>query len=158
MDPGLEEAARVSGARPKTVLRRITLPLLMPALAAATIYSFVSHLESFEAPLTVGLAAGIFVLSTLIYFTARYHVPGDYGLSAAYAVFFMTIMTLLSYLHTDDPQGRTLCRYPWTRISSHSLSPGMLALSGFGALCDIFSILRRSLDGGDTNGFPRALF
>jgi len=99
MDPALEEAARLSGAAPKGVLRRITLPLLMPALAAASIYSFVSHLESFEAPLTVGLAAGIFVLSTLIYFTARYHVPVDYGLSAAYAVFFMTIMTVFSYFY-----------------------------------------------------------
>lgn len=76
------------------------MPLLMPALSAAGIYSFVSHLESFEAPLTVGLAAGIFVLSTLIYFTARYHVPVDYGLSAAYAVFFMVIMTVLSYFYT----------------------------------------------------------
>ena len=99
MDPALEEAARLSGAAPKDVLRRVTLPLLMPALAAATIYSFVSHLESFEAPLTVGLAAGIFVLSTLIYFTARYHFPVDYGLSAAYAVFFMTIMAVLSYFY-----------------------------------------------------------
>jgi iron(III) transport system permease protein len=99
MDPALEEAARLSGAAPNGVLRRITLPLLMPALAAAAIYSFVSHLESFEAPLTVGLAAGIFVLSTLIYFTARYHVPVDYGLSAAYAVFFMTIMTVFSYFY-----------------------------------------------------------
>jgi iron(III) transport system permease protein len=99
MDPALEEAARLSGATPKSVLRRITLPLLMPALVAATIYSFVSHLESFEAPLTVGLAAGIFVLSTLIYFTARYHFPVDYGLSAAYAVFFMVIMTVLSYFY-----------------------------------------------------------
>jgi iron(III) transport system permease protein len=100
MDPALEEAARLSGSAPKTVLRRVTLPLLMPALSAATIYSFVSHLESFEAPLTVGLAAGIFVLSTLIYFTARYHVPVDYGLSAAYAVFFMAIMTALSFFYT----------------------------------------------------------
>src|SRR5215510_4023890 len=99
MDPALEEAARLSGANTKSVLRRVTLPLLLPALAAAAIYSFVSHLESFEAPLTIGLAAGIFVLSTLIYFTARYHVPVDYGLSAAYAVFFMVIMTVLSYFY-----------------------------------------------------------
>jgi iron(III) transport system permease protein len=99
MDPALEEAARLSGAEPRTIWRRITLPLLMPALSAAAIYSFVSHLESFEAPLTIGLAAGIFVLSTLIYFTARYHIPVDYGLSAAYAVFFMVIMTVFSFLY-----------------------------------------------------------
>ena len=99
MDPALEEAARLSGANPHSIWRRITLPLLMPALCAAGIYSFVSHLESFEAPLTIGLAAGIFVLSTLIYFTARYHVPVDYGLSAAYAVFFMVIMSIFSYFY-----------------------------------------------------------
>jgi iron(III) transport system permease protein len=99
MDPALEEAARLSGANPKSIWRRITLPLLMPALCAAAIYSFVSHLESFEAPLTVGLAAGIFVLSTLIYFTARYHIPVDYGLSAAYAVFFMLLMSVLAYFY-----------------------------------------------------------
>lgn len=99
MDPALEEAARLSGANPKSIWRRITLPLLMPALCAAGIYSFVSHLESFEAPLTVGLAAGIFVLSTLIYFTARYHIPVDYGLSAAYAVFFMVLMSVLAYFY-----------------------------------------------------------
>ena len=99
MDPALEEAARLSGADPKSIWRRITLPLLMPALCAAAIYSFVSHLESFEAPLTVGLAAGIFVLSTLIYFTARYHIPVDYGLSAAYAVFFMVLMSVLAYFY-----------------------------------------------------------
>src|SRR5262245_50433919 len=99
MDPALEEAARLSGANPRCIWRRITLPLLMPALSAAAIYSFVSHLESFEAPLTVGLAAGIFVLSTLIYFTARYHIPVDYGLSAAYAVFFMVVMTIFAYFY-----------------------------------------------------------
>jgi ABC-type sugar transport system permease subunit len=99
MDPALEEAARLSGANPQSIWRRITLPLLTPALCAAAIYSFVSHLESFEAPLTIGLAAGIFVLSTLIYFTARYHVPVDYGLSAAYAVFFMVLMTIFSYFY-----------------------------------------------------------
>lgn len=35
--PELEEAARVDGARPFTVFRRIILPLLMPVLATATI-------------------------------------------------------------------------------------------------------------------------
>jgi iron(III) transport system permease protein len=96
MDPRLEEAARLSGASPKRVLWRVTLPLLGPAILAAGIYSFVDLLDSFEGPLVLGLAAGIFVLSTLIYFTARYHAPFDYGLSAAYAVFFMAVMAILA--------------------------------------------------------------
>ncbi len=96
MDPRLEEAGRLSGAGPWTVFRRVTLPLAGPALFAAGIYSFVDHLDSFEAPLVLGLAARIFVLSTLIYFTSRYNAPFDYGLSSAYAVFFMAIMAVLA--------------------------------------------------------------
>jgi iron(III) transport system permease protein len=96
MDPRLEEAARLSGAGVRRIFQRVTLPLLSPAIFAAGIYSFVDHLDSFEGPLVLGLAAGIFVLSTLIYFTARYNAPFDYGLSAAYAVFFMVIMGVLA--------------------------------------------------------------
>lgn len=96
MDPRLEEAGRLSGANPWTVFRRVTLPLAGPALFAAGIYSFVDHLDSFEGPLVLGLAARIFVLSTLIYFTSRYNAPFDYGLSAAYSVFFMAIMAVLA--------------------------------------------------------------
>ena len=96
MDPSLEDAGRISGARSWTVFRRVTLPLIGPAIFAAGIYSFVDHLDSFEGPLVLGLAARIFVLSTLIYFTARYNAPFDYGLSAAYSVFFMAIMAILA--------------------------------------------------------------
>ena len=99
MDPGLEESARISGASPSLVFRKITLPLLAPALFAAGTYSFVSHLDSFEAPLAVGLPAGIFVLATLIYFQAMLSVPGDYGLSAAYAALFMALMALLAVFY-----------------------------------------------------------
>ena len=99
MDPRLEEAGRLSGATPRRVLWRVTLPLLGPAILAAGIYSFVNLLDSFEGPLVLGLAAGIFVLSTLIYFTSRYQAPYDYGLSAAYAVFFMAVMAVLAIFY-----------------------------------------------------------
>ena len=99
MDPRLEEAGRLSGANPRRVFWRVTLPLLGPAILAAGIYSFVNLLDSFEGPLVLGLAAGIFVLSTLIYFTARFHPPPDYGLSAAYAVFFMAVMAILAIFY-----------------------------------------------------------
>lgn len=99
MDPRLEEAGRLAGASPRRVLWRVTLPLLGPAILAAGIYSFVNLLDSFEGPLVLGLAAGIFVLSTLIYFTARFHSPPDYGLSAAYSVFFMVVMAVLAIFY-----------------------------------------------------------
>jgi len=84
MDPNLEEAARISGVRAWTTFRRITLPTLFPAVFAAFLYSFISSMESFEAPLLVGLPAGIYVYSTMIYFSTR--LMPSYGLAAAFAV------------------------------------------------------------------------
>ncbi|MDH3444796.1 MAG: ABC transporter permease subunit, partial [Deltaproteobacteria bacterium] len=84
MDPNLEEAARISGANAWTTFRRVTMPSLLPAILAAFLYSFISSMESFEAPLLVGLPGGIYVYSTMIYFSTR--LMPSYGLAAAFAV------------------------------------------------------------------------
>ena len=44
-DPALEEAAADLGARPGTILRSVTLPLLMPALAAGWLLAFTLSLD-----------------------------------------------------------------------------------------------------------------
>jgi iron(III) transport system permease protein len=99
MDPSLEEAARVAKAGARGTFFQVTLPALLPAILTAGMYSFISSMDSFEAPLAVGLPAGIFVLATLIYFTARLQAPVDYGLSAVYGVkfMFMLIFLLIAY-------------------------------------------------------------
>jgi iron(III) transport system permease protein len=95
MDPSLEEAAMVSKAGPAAAFFKVTLPALSPAILAAGIYSFISSMESFEAPLAVGLRANIFVLSTLIYFTTRLQAPFEYGLGAVFGVSYMVLMVFL---------------------------------------------------------------
>jgi iron(III) transport system permease protein len=95
MDPSLEEAARTSKAGPAATFFQVTLPALSPAILAAGIYSFISSMESFEAPLAVGLRGGIFVLSTLIYFTTRLQAPFEYGLGAVFGVSYMVLMIIL---------------------------------------------------------------
>lgn len=99
MDPALEDAARMSGAGFFSIARRIVLPLLVPSLFAAAIYTFVSALDSFEAPLAAGVPVGIYVLSTLIYFFAYRSNPPNYGLASAYAVIFMLCMLVLVYFY-----------------------------------------------------------
>src|SRR5205814_10031661 len=42
MNPDLEDAAAVSGAGPLQALRRVTAPLMMPAVLAAVIYNFMT--------------------------------------------------------------------------------------------------------------------
>lgn len=94
MDPTLEEAARVSKASRVVTFFKVTLPAMSPAILAAGMYSFILSMESFEAALAVGLPGGVFVLSTLIYFTTRIQPPPDYGLGAVFGVIFMAIMIL----------------------------------------------------------------
>lgn len=97
MDPALEEAARTAGARTHEMLLKVTLPVLLPAILAAFLYSFMSSMESFEAPLVVGMPAGIYVYSTMIYFSTRL-VP-SYGLGAAFAASYFLIAMILVYFY-----------------------------------------------------------
>jgi iron(III) transport system permease protein len=92
IDVSLEDAGAASGGRFWDVTRRITLPLLAPAILSAFVYQFVSVIESFDIPLIIGLRAGIPVLSTQIYISVR--PPGglpDYGLASTYSIFLLAL-------------------------------------------------------------------
>lgn len=98
MDPALEEASFAAGAKNWTTVRRVTLPVLMPALLAAVLYEFASSMESFEAPLVVGLPGRVFVYSTMIYISTRDAIP-NYGLGAAFAGSYFVMALGLAYLY-----------------------------------------------------------
>jgi len=98
MDPAMEEASFASGANHWTTLRRVTLPVLRPALLAAVLYEFASSMESFEAPLVLGLPGRIYVYSTMIYISTRDAIP-NYGLGAAFAASYFLLSLGLVYLY-----------------------------------------------------------
>src|SRR6266511_1883931 len=85
MDPSLEEAALMAGAPRHLLLRRITMPLVRPAIVSAILLMFVQSLESFEVPGLLGLQNGIYVFTSRIYFVLR-QFPIDYGAAGAYAL------------------------------------------------------------------------
>jgi iron(III) transport system permease protein len=66
-DPALEEAALVAGAGRSVVLRRITLPLLRPALAATGVLLAVRALGSFEVPALLGAPERTWVFTSRIW-------------------------------------------------------------------------------------------
>ena len=67
MDPALEDAAAVSGASPRTLVKRVTLRLMAPGLVEVIIYSAITALEVFEAPGVLGLPSRIYEFSTKMY-------------------------------------------------------------------------------------------
>src|SRR5262249_35031508 len=100
MDPALEEAAAMSGARPAATVRRITFRLLLPGLLAAAIYQAMTALEVFEIPGVLGLPAGIHVFSTRIY-AAVHAATGnpDYGRADALAILYVLLAILATSLY-----------------------------------------------------------
>ena len=90
MDPALEESALMSGAGVLQVARRVTLPLVWPAVFATLLILFVRAIESFEVPALLGLPVGIQVFTSAIY-EAMHRYPAHTGLAAAYAVTLLLI-------------------------------------------------------------------
>ncbi len=91
MDATLEEAARMAGASRWRTLWRIDVPLLLPALLASGILSFVVAMESFEIPQLLGTPARIFVFTTRIYDLAYGGHVASFGPAMVLAVLLLVL-------------------------------------------------------------------
>lgn len=99
MDPSLEESARVAGSSNLQIARRITLPIIRPALLAAATLNFVRAIESFETPAIIALPARIEVFTTKIYREAIGAFPPNQNVAATYAVSLLAITMVFVYLY-----------------------------------------------------------
>ncbi|WP_375457944.1 ABC transporter permease [uncultured Enterovirga sp.] len=102
-DPSLEEAARIAGAGTLRTVSRITLPLLMPAIAYSAVLNFTVGLELLAIPLVFGDPAGITVLTTFLYNNGVASARPDHGLVATAALLMLAVVCVLVWL-----QGRFL--------------------------------------------------
>ncbi len=128
MDPALEEAAAMSGARPSSALRKVTFGLMLPGLMAVTIYQFTSALEGFEVPGILGLPAGIYVFSTKIYTVlhSASSLPA-YGEANALAMLYLFVAILGTYLY-----GRVITKSErFTIITGKGYRPRLLQLGAW---------------------------
>lgn len=92
MDTSLEEASLSAGSSTFTTFRRITLPLMRPAMVSALLIMFIRGIEAFEVPALIGVPARISVFTTKI-FLAIHQFPSDFGLAGSYAVTLLVIST-----------------------------------------------------------------
>ena len=97
MDPSLEEAASAAGVRNSRIFRKVTLPLVRPAFLAAGMYALIGNLDDLDTPLLLGVPAGIFLLPTLIWFTASQ--KAEWGLSSAYTVLVLVITVAMVVIY-----------------------------------------------------------
>jgi iron(III) transport system permease protein len=99
MDPVLEEAAAMSGANPRSALRKVTLRLLMPGILAVVIYQCMTALEVFEVPGILGLPAGIYVFSTKIYSVLHAVELPNYGKANALSIIYVVIAIAATWMY-----------------------------------------------------------
>lgn len=136
MNPDLEEAALVAGASATTVMRRISLPLLRPALLSAWIIFFIYTLGALMVPLMIGLPARIILFSTEIYLAAQ-RVPADLNLASAYSLLILatTIFGVHAYRRSTRDAGR------FATVTGKAFNPRITALGAWRLPVTGFAVL-----------------
>jgi iron(III) transport system permease protein len=89
----LEDASSILGARAWTTLRRVTLPLVLPAMLAGSLIAILQALTMFGSPAILALPAGFHVITTKIWSLFQY--PPKPGLAAAAAMPLLLVTVLL---------------------------------------------------------------
>jgi iron(III) transport system permease protein len=98
MDPSLEEAAMVAGSGFVRTTFRITLRVLLPAILAVWMITFVRAIENFEVPALIGMPAGILVFSTEVYLATK-TTPTDFGLASTFGIVYLAITAVGIFLY-----------------------------------------------------------
>lgn len=136
MSATLEESARMCGATALTTLRRITVPILIPAILPATAIMFIRSLEAFEIELLLGSPVGIFVYSTRIYDLID-EVPPAFGTATALGTLFLFAVLVLAVLYALCIRGRRFTTVGGQGFSTERVRLGRWRWPAF-ALCALY--------------------
>ena len=101
MDPALEESALVCGASRWTMLRRVTLPLVRPAIGGGMLIVAIKALEGFEVPALLGLPNKIYVFTSRIYFEVQ---NLDFGAGGALSINLL-VLSMVGVLAVNKLRG-----------------------------------------------------
>ena len=123
--PGdLEDASAILGGTQAATLRRITWPLVLPAMIAGALIAILQALTMFGSPAILALPAGFHVITTKIWSLFQY--PPKPGLAAAAAFPLLAITIVLLWA-----QSRILGRRGYAVIGGKSGPPRLTRLGGW---------------------------
>jgi len=134
----LEEASAILGGKPRTTLRRITIPMVMPAILAGALVSMVQALTLFGTPAILALPAGFHVITTKIW--SFFQFPPRLDVAAASALPLLMIVVFLLW-------GKTwlLGRRGYTVLGGKSGVPRLAKLGKWVWLAWVYVIVVMSL-------------
>lgn len=127
MDPTLEECARIAGAKQSTVIWKITLPLVKPAISAGALLILTTSLAHFGVPSILGYAQRIYTLPTRIY-AVIYNSGGSFdGIRQGAALSVMLVAVVAAALVL---QRWVLSAGSYDIIKGKSMRPTLIKLRG----------------------------
>ena len=127
MDPTLEECARIAGARQMTVIRKITLPLVVPAISAGALLILTTSLAHFGVPSILGFSQGIYTLPTKIYAVISRAGGSFEGIRQGAALSIMLVIVVFTALVL---QKKILSSGSYDIIKGKSMRPTLIKLRG----------------------------
>lgn len=127
MDPTLEESARISGAGLLTITSKITLPLVMPSIAAGALLVCLYSLAHFGVPAILGTEKGIYNIPTKIY--ERIYASGGSFEAIRTGTILSTILVISAALILKI-QNSLLKKGRFQIIAGKSMRPVVLKLRG----------------------------
>ncbi len=93
--PGdLEDASAILGARTWYTARRITIPLVLPAVLAGALVAFLQGMTLFGSPAILALPAGFHTMTTKIWSLFQYPPKPQLAAAASLPLLFLTIILL----------------------------------------------------------------
>ena len=94
IDPALEHAGRMLGARPRERFRRIILPLLVPGLTITLALSFVQAFSVFPSAVLLGAPAGPTRVISIAAYQAAFEAY-DYSMASAIAMIMAAVQVVI---------------------------------------------------------------
>ncbi|MCR4513060.1 iron ABC transporter permease [Aeromicrobium sp. 50.2.37] len=146
MSPDLEEAAQIHGSSTRTMLRRISFPLALPAVLGSGILTFTLIFENFPVAQVLGTPGGVDTLPTFI-FRLLNATPSRGNESAAIAIVLVAVVLVATAL-----QNRVIAKRSFTTVTGKGVknkkialgkwrTPALVAVLGFFTLSIVLPLL-----------------
>ena len=127
MDPTLEESARIAGAGLFTITRKITIPLILPAVVSGALLVCLYSLAHFGTPAILGTEVGIYTIPTKIYELIHQSAGSFTAIRAATVMSVILVLSAAVILYT---QNRVVKSGRFQIIAGKSVRPTVLKLRG----------------------------
>lgn len=122
MNPELEEAGEAHGGERRLIVRRVTFPLMRPAILGASLITLVLIFENFPIPTTLGARERIEAVPSSMY-RLMVAAPSKPNEAAAMGMMLMAIMVTLVYI-----QRRLLAGKDYATVTGKGFKPKRISL------------------------------